>query len=318
MARTNSFQPAFDVLESRETMDAGLGRALLPSPAAPARPRRHKPRSAAEPMPRSVDLYGTAYGNFAAEVLGQVRRDTYLEDFGQSSWVTGHEYRRFFQFLGLAAADHVLDVGCGSGGPALFLARQVGCRVTGVDVSEAGIQAGLTLARQAGLDDRVHFRRADVREPLPFSDGAFGAVVCMDAMCHLPDRGRLLGEWHRVLRPGGRLLYTDPVVVTGLVSNAELATRSSTGYFEFCPPGVNEGLIRQAGFELVRVEDVTENEVQVSRRWHVARQQRAAELIRLEGEETFAGLQRFLTVVHRLTSERRLSRFAYLSRKPGE
>ena len=122
-------------------------------------------------MSQSVDLYGTAYGNFATHALEQVRRETYGEDFGQSSWVTGDEYRRFFQLLELAAADHVLDVGCGSGGPALFLARQRGCQVTGVDVSEAGIQAGLTLARQAGLEDRVRFRRADVREPLPFPDG---------------------------------------------------------------------------------------------------------------------------------------------------
>jgi hypothetical protein len=83
-------------------------------------------------------------------------------------------------------------------------------------------------------------------------------------------------------------------VVTGLVSNEKLATPSSTGYFEFCPPGVNERLIGQAGFELVRAEDVTQNEVEVSQRWHAARQQRAAELIQLEGEETFAGLERFL------------------------
>src|SRR5262249_2492135 len=64
-------------------------------------------------------------------------------------------------------------------------------------------------------------------------------------------------------------------------------------------------------------EDVTGNEVEVSRRWHAARQQRAAELTGLEGEETFAGLQRFLATVHRLTSERRLGGFAYLGRKPG-
>ena len=57
-------------------------------------------------------------------------------------------------------------------------------------------------------------------------------------------------------------------MVTGLVSKEEFATRSSTGYFEFGPPGVNERLIREAGFELVRTEDVTENEVEVSRRWH--------------------------------------------------
>jgi cyclopropane fatty-acyl-phospholipid synthase-like methyltransferase len=268
-------------------------------------------------MSQSVDLYGTAYGNFATDVLGQIRRETYDEDFGQSSWVTGQEYRRFFRLLKLAASDHVLDVGCGSGGPAVFLSREIGCQVTGMDVSEAGIQAGQNLARQAGLDDKVHFHKADVREPLPFSDGAFDAIVCMDAMCHMPERGHLLGEWHRVLRPGGRFLYTDPVVVTGPVSNEELATRSSTGYFEFCPPDVNEGLIRQAGFELVRAEDVTENEAEVSQRWQAAREQRAAELIRLEGEPTFAGLQRFLATVHRLTSERRLSRFAYLASKPG-
>jgi SAM-dependent methyltransferase len=268
-------------------------------------------------MSPSVDLYGTAYGNFAAQVLAQVRRETYGEEFGQSSWVTGEEYRRFIRLVGLGPADHVLDVGCGSGGPALFLAREAGCRVTGVDVNEAGVHAGRDLARQAGLDQAVQFRQADVREPLPFPDGSFDALVCWDVMNHLPDRGRLLVEWRRVLRPGGRMLFTDPVVVTGLVTKEEFATRGSIGPFVFGPPGVNERLIREAGFELAGTEDVTDNEAEVSRRWHDARQRHAAELIGLEGEETFAGLQRFLATVHQLTSERRMSRLLYLGRNPG-
>src|SRR4029453_5270795 len=136
---------------------------------------------AEEPMSQSVDLYGTAYGNFATHVLEQVRR----EAFGQSSWVPGQEYRRFFRLLGLTATDHVLDLGCGSGGPALFLAREIGCPVTGVDINEAGIRAGLALAREAGGQERVHFRHADVHEPLPFSDQAFDAFSCMDGMCNL-------------------------------------------------------------------------------------------------------------------------------------
>jgi SAM-dependent methyltransferase len=275
-------------------------------------------KSRREFMSETVDLYGTAYGNFATHLLEQVRRETYGEDFGQSSWVTGEEYRRFFRLLNLSATDHVLDVGSGSGGPALFLAREIGCQVTGVDVNEAGIRAGTVLVREAGMLDKVHFRQADVHEPLPFPDHAFDAIVCMDVMCHLPDRRRLFDEWCRVLRPGGRALYTDPVVVTGLVSKEEFATRSSTGHFEFCPPGVNERLLEEAGFDLQIVEDVTDNEVEVSRRWHAAREQRAAELIRLEGEETFAGLQRFLATVHRLTRDRRMSRFLYLGRKSGE
>ena len=60
-------------------------------------------------MSLSIDLDGTAYGNFATQALEQVRRETYGEDLGQSSWVTGPEFRRFFQLLQLAAADHVLD-----------------------------------------------------------------------------------------------------------------------------------------------------------------------------------------------------------------
>ncbi len=267
-------------------------------------------------MSRTVDLYGTAYGNFANPAIEQVRRETYGEDFGQSSWVTGDDYRRFFRMLGLSSADHVLDVGCGSGGPALFVAREVGCRVTGIDVDEAGIRAGEGLARQFGLADKLTFRHADVAQPLPFTDSTFDVLLSMDALCHFPDRSRLFGEWLRVLRPGGWLLVTDPVVVTGLVTKDELARRSSTGHFEFCPPGVNERLLQAAGFELVGVEDVTENEVQVSGRWHDAREQRSDEIRHLEGDETFGGLQRFLATVHLLTRERRLSRFVYHARKP--
>jgi SAM-dependent methyltransferase len=267
-------------------------------------------------MPSSVDLYGTAYGNFAARAVEEVRKETYGEDFGQSSWVTGDEYRRFFQTLELRPAEHVLDVGCGSGGPALFLARETGCRVTGIDINEAGIRAGETLARESGMQEAVAFRQADVCKPLVFGDGEFDALVCQDVVCHLRDRGRLFKEWHRILRKGGRLLLTDPVVVTGLVSKEELALRSSTGHFDFCPPGVNERLLVDAGFELHPTEDATENEAIVSRRWHDAREKRAAALTRLEGEETFTGLQRFLATVHRLCSERRLSRHVYLGRKP--
>jgi SAM-dependent methyltransferase len=266
-------------------------------------------------MASSVDLYGTAYGNFASPALEQVRRETYGEDFGQSSWVTGDEYRRFFRLLDLKPTDHVLDIGCGSGGPAVFLANEVGCEVTGVDVNEAGIQAGRDLANKAGIAHKVHFHPVDVRQKLPFPDQAFDAIVCMDVICHLPSRGQMFRDWRRVLRPGGRMLYTDPIVVTGLVSKEEFAVRSSTGYFEFAPPGVNERLILDGSFDLTLTEDVTDNEAAVSKRWHDAREKRAEELISLEGKDTFEGLQRFLQTVHKLTHERRLSRFVFLARK---
>jgi SAM-dependent methyltransferase len=264
-------------------------------------------------MSHAVDLYGTTYSKISETVYTEIRRATYGADFGQSSWVTGEEYRRFFKLLELQPSDQVLDVGCGSGGPAVFLAEEVGCKVTGIDINEPGVKAGVTLASAKGLGARASFQQVDVSSHrLPFPDAALDAIVCMDAICHMPARGELFMEWHRLLRPGGRMLFTDPVVVTGLVTKDELQTRSSTGHFEFCPEGVNERLIEAAGFQLKVAEDVTQNEVGVSLRWHDARAAHASDLIAIEGEATFNGLQNFLSTAHRLTKERRLSRFVYL------
>ncbi len=263
----------------------------------------------------SVDLYGTAYGNFATQAIREVREETYGQDFGQSSWVTADEYRRFLTSLDLQPGGHILDVGCGSGGPALFLARETSCRVTGIDVNEAGIRAGKLLVQKREMQAAVNFLRADVCEPLPFSAGEFDALVCLDVLCHLRDRGSLFKEWYRVLKPNGRVLVTDPVVVTGPVTPEEFAVRGSTGHFEFWPPGTNEGLLCEAGFALEPTLDETQSEAAVSRRWHDAREKRAVELTQLEGEVTFTRLQRFLATVHQLCAERRLSRHVYLARK---
>jgi SAM-dependent methyltransferase len=266
-------------------------------------------------MAVQVDLYNDAYGNFAEAVLAQVRRDTYGEDVGQSSWLTTDEYRRFFAWLALAPESLVLDVGSGSGGPALFMARTVGCRVVGVDINENGIATANAQAQAQGVADQVRFQHIDAGHGLPFADDTFDAIVCIDAILHIPDRVATLAEWRRVLRPGGRILFTDPVVVTGFVTKEELATRSSIGYFLFAPVGADERAIQDAGLELIRREDVTENAVQVSKRWHDSRARYRADLIPVEGETTFDGLQQFLAVVHSLTSERRLSRFVFVAQK---
>src|SRR6516165_1349361 len=78
------------------------------------------------------DLYDTSYDHYAAEAQQEVRRETYGEDIGQTGWMTTEELCRFLQLLVLDAESNVLEVGCGAGGCALFMARQTGCRVTGI------------------------------------------------------------------------------------------------------------------------------------------------------------------------------------------
>jgi hypothetical protein len=74
-------------------------------------------------------------------------------------------------------------------------------------------------------------------------------------------------------------------------------------------------LIQEAGFVLLRKLDVTENNAIVPKRWYDARAKRRDELVKIEGEAEFEKTQQFLSVVHTLASERRLSRFAFLAQK---
>ena len=267
-------------------------------------------------MTDRVDLFESIYSHFTEQVLGAIRKETFGRDIGQNSWLTADEYDRFISWLGLAPEHHVLEVASGSGGPALYLAGRAGCRVTGIDASESGIATATRSAAVANQTQRVNFEMADANAALPFKDDAFDALVCIDSMNHLSDRRSVLSEWRRVLRPGRRALFTDPVLITGPVTNDELALRSSVGLFLFVPPGVNERLIEEAGLRLVHQEDVTENAALISGRWHQSRQSYKDALLRIEGEERFEGLQKFFETVHRLTTERRLSRIVYLVEKP--
>ncbi len=266
-------------------------------------------------MDQPVDLYGATYGKFLAEVREQTRREAYGEDIGQNSWLLAEAYRRYLGWLALEPASAALDVACGAGGPALFLTRACGCQVQGMDIQEVAIVAATQMAREAGLDTRARFQQGDASQPLPFAAESFDALLCIDAINHLPNRPRVLLEWRRVLKPGGRLLFTDPAIVTGLVSREELAIRSSNGYFLFTPPGEDERLLQAAGFELLRQEDSTAEVALLAQRRFEARAAHREELLALESEEAFERMQRFLMVAALLAGERRLSRVVFLARK---
>jgi len=266
-------------------------------------------------MKKPVDLYDSHYGQAEADVYKAVRVEAFGEDLGQTSWITAAECDEFCRWLELKPGKRVLEVACGSGGVALRMAEHFGVSAIGVDFNESAVRAAANRAEGDAAQDRVVFQVADANEKLPFPDESFDMLFCNDAINHLRDRGRVLADWRRLLRPGGRFLYTDPIVVTGCLSSAEIEARSSIGFFLFTPKGINEELIGAAGFGLARVEDVTSGVSRTSQRWHEARSKRRKELCALEGEEKFEKLQQFLATVHTLASEGRLSRFAFMGEK---
>lgn len=264
-------------------------------------------------MPDKADLYNTSYGNAGIELYSDIRRETYGYDLGQTSWVSAEELAEIPRLLEIHASVSVLDIGCGAGGYALHLAATIDCQVTGIDVNAHGIQASEQSAKAQHLGDRVRFLEHDASRPLPFPDQSFDAAYSNDAFCHIPNRVGLLRECRRVLKPGGRLLFSDALVVNGVLSNEEIAARSSIGYYVFVPRGENERLIRDAGLTLVQAQDASERAATIAQRWRDARARRTPELCQIEGNANFEGLQRFLGCVHTLTSEKRLARFVYVA-----
>src|SRR6478672_7447924 len=86
-------------------------------------------------------------------------------------------------------ADHVLDVGCGVGGPARLLAATYGCRITGIDLTPAAVKAATALSQRTGLAARTRFLVADALA-LPFPDAAFDHAWTQHAAMNIPDRAR--------------------------------------------------------------------------------------------------------------------------------
>lgn len=266
------------------------------------------------PLP-PVSHYNANYENFQTELYAQIRREAFGEDIGQNSWLTADEQDRFLEWLNLAPGQTLLDVACGAGGPALRIAAATGCSVVGIDVHQEAVTTASSLAAQRGLAERAEFRAADASGPLPFSDARFDAITCIDAINHFARRSRILAEWARLLKPGGRLLFTDPITVTGPLTHEEIAIRSRAGFYLFVPQGYDERAIAQCGLQLLVWENATANMAKVAEARRAARASRSAALRQIEGDQVYDSQQEFLAVAARVAEEGRLSRFVYVGKK---
>ncbi|MFI2620617.1 methyltransferase domain-containing protein [Streptomyces sp. NPDC018584] len=161
----------------------------------------------------------------------------------------------------LPSAGHLLDVGCGIGGPAVQLARVTDAEVTGITVSEEQVALANQLAVGLGLGERVRFEYADAMK-LPYADAAFDASWLLESIIHMPSRGHVLGEVARVVRPGGRVVFTD-LCERSPLSEDERSTVDEFFRAAKMSPMVTldsyPALIQGAGLVLDEVMDISDN-----------------------------------------------------------
>ncbi len=169
----------------------------------------------------------------------------------------------------------VLDVGCGIGGIDLLLVEEHGAaRVLGIDVEDLVLEHAMARARDAGLADRLSFRKV-APGPFPLADASFALVFSKDSLVHIPDKGALYAEVLRVLKPGGVFAASDWMRRDATPPSDEMKTwlQEISLALDLAPLDQAEALLRQAGFEAV--------EVTKRNAWY--RSEAAREVERLEG-----------------------------------
>ena len=166
--------------------------------------------------------------------------------------------RELVDFARVPAGSRVLDVGCGIGGPALYLAGPHGCEVEGITLSAQQVARARQKARAAGVSERARFSQRDaLASGLP--DAGFDVVWALESLMHLPDRGAFFAEALRLLKPGGTFAAATWSVRDGALTEDEEALVGDVLRHQVMPSLISleehTRLARAAGFEDVEFID---------------------------------------------------------------
>lgn len=194
-----------------------------------------------------------------------------IDQFHIRGWTATLELART---AGLDASMRVLDVGSGVGGTSRCLAKEFGCRITGIDLTDEYCRAAAMLTAKTGLAHLVDYRQGDAAN-LPFDDGVFDIVWTEHMAMNIPDKTQLYKEMHRVLKPGGTLAIYDVLAGPyGPVLFPVPWARTPDVSFLVSPDELRK-LLQETGFTITNWSDTTE----AARVWFV----NLAEKIRREG-----------------------------------
>ena len=200
----------------------------------------------------------------AAAALRRARARAFRdgEDVGQENFMSATEIRALAEATGIRAGGQVLDLCCGTGGPGLLLARDLGCRVLGVDVSLASIRLARSRPEIQALGRRVAFVVAD-SSSLPLAT-EFPAVLLLETMLMIEDKARLLQEVGRLLRPNGRFGLT--LEAGRPLTEDERRSIPEGESVWLIPEGDFTALVEATDFQICLIEDHTAAHAELAER----------------------------------------------------
>ena len=212
-------------------------------------------------MPRTADeqavisRFSDRYEVARAEVLLEIERAVCGCDYGGTSWTTLGEARNVVEMLGLRPGRRLLEVGAGAGWPGLFMAKESGCDLALIDLPLPGLRVAKERAADDGPAGTCWVAVAD-GAALPFASGFFDAVVQSDVLCCLPEKQAVLKACRRVIRGGGKMVFSV-ILVSPDLSAADYREAVAGG-----PPFVETAvsyptMLRRAGWQITDHLDLT-------------------------------------------------------------
>jgi cyclopropane fatty-acyl-phospholipid synthase-like methyltransferase len=196
--------------------------------------------------------------------------------------------------LGVGAGSRILDAGCGPGATAILIARETGAHITGISVSTFDVTEAERRAKAEGLEDQLHFQIGDYSS-LEFDDGSFDAVIAIESLLSAPDLDHVLGEFNRVLRPGGRVALCHCTLEARL--NPEQAEQFAASISAKQLPTLPEwtDALRRAGFLVDEYTQCGPRVYGMGHKYVEAVEAQRAELVEKFGEDAISAFGKGLT-----------------------
>jgi len=156
--------------------------------------------------------------------------------------------------LPIEPGDHILDIGCGLGGPARYLAQRFKCRISGLDITEAFVEAANKLTALLHMEDRVQVLLGDGQK-LPYGDACFDGAYALHVTMNVADRPRFFAEAYRVLKPGAFFALTEHGLGSeGNPHHPVPWSEDGAGAY-LVTPRQTQALLEEAGFSRIDIEE---------------------------------------------------------------
>ncbi len=157
--------------------------------------------------------------------------------------------------------DLVLDAGCGVGGSSIWLAKNIGCKVVGISLSDNQVKHAISFAKKENITGLVTFAKKDFTAT-GFDDASFDVVWGLESVCHAPDKKLFINEAKRILKKDGRIVVADFFKKDKLAgTEAALIKRWAHGWAidDFATVESFSQQLEEAGFINITCKDASSN-----------------------------------------------------------